>query len=154
MTDEQNGQSKNDDDRVGTSWVMPPAVFRSTEGVTPKKIHKDLSEEPTEVANVADISEEPTEVANVADISEEPTDVANVEDISDLPTEAANVEDISHLPTGERLRVIPAQPKASKGGCALSALAIIGLLAVGMVIAALALFYFYYYNTTPVGTFD
>ena len=141
MTDEPNGQPINDDDRVGTSWVMPQPVFRSTEGVTPKKSHKDVSEEPTEVANVVDFSEDPTEIANVADISEEPTETADVEDISDLPT-------------AERLRVIPEQPKASKGGCALSAIAITGLIAVGMIVVALALAYYYYYSTTPVGTFD
>jgi hypothetical protein len=155
MTDEPNGQSTNDDDRVGTSWVMPQPVFRSTEGVTPKKSHKALSEEPTETANVVDFSEDPTEVANVADISEEPTETANVEGISEPPTETTvEEEDISDLPTAERLRVIPAQPTTSKGGCALSAIAIVGLIAVGMVVVALALAYYYYYNTTPVGTFD
>ena len=147
MTDEPNGQSTNDDDRVGSSWVMPQPVFRSSEGVTPK--------------NRADISEDATEVANVPDISEEPTEVANIEDMSDLPTEAANVADpaanASHqheTPTAERIRVIPPQTKTSKGGCALSALAIVGLIAVAVVGIALALVYYYYYYSAPVGAFD
>ena len=123
MTDEPNGHSADDDNQLPPAFTMPEPVFRSSEGVTPKNRQKDDTSEAATDPDLQTAAALPSDESAVI-VSEEPAN-----------------------PNTERIKVIPAQPKAKTGGCALSVMAI--LLIIVAVLAALIIVLAYFYYSTP-----
>ena len=53
MTDEPNGHTADDDNRLPKAWAMPQPVFRSTDGITPKNRQKDAADASTDPDSLA-----------------------------------------------------------------------------------------------------
>lgn len=127
MTDEPNGQSADDDNRLPEAWTMPKPVFRSSEGVTPKNRLPD---------EAAFVSTDPDMLSGAETPAEKP----------DEDTDTATNE-------RGRIKVVPAQPKAKTGGCAFSVVAILLMVAAGLAALIVVLAYFYY-STPPPDPFN
>jgi len=128
MTDEPNGHSAGDDNKLPKGWAMPEPVFRTSEGVTPKNRLKNDASEP---------------VADPAEIATDPESL----------TPADPVEDPPEQETSERIKVIAAQPKTKKGGCASSIMAILLMIVIGLV-AVLGVLVYLFYSTPPPDPFN
>jgi hypothetical protein len=124
MTDEPNGHSADDDNRLPAAWTMPEPVFRSSEGVTPKNRRAD---------DAADI---PTEISNLQTLEREG------------PDPVAEPSEEQAAPISDRLKVIAPQPKAKKG-CAMSVMAILLIVVAGLAALIIVLGYLYYSTPAP-----
>lgn len=122
MTDEPNGHTADDDNRLPKAWAMPQPVFRSTDGITPKNRQKDA----------ADASTDPDSLA-----AAEPATDPTVESTEDQAAEKA-----------DRIKVIAAPQKPKRGGCAFSVMAILMIIVSGLAALIIVLAYLYY--STPV----
>jgi hypothetical protein len=136
MTDEPNGHTADDDNRLPAAWSMPEPVFRSSEGVTPKNRRAD------------DAADKPIEISDLQTLEREGFDplAEPSEEQMDPPAEP---NDEQAAPTPDRLKVIAAQPKTKKGGCAMSVMAILLIVVAGLAALIIVLGYLYYSTPAP-----
>ena len=107
------------DDITVSDWLMPEPVFRSTPGRTPKSVHETLD-------------------------AKELTTQPGFTDEDNIDTLAPDFAEAEEALTDEPVKVTTAPSKPKKKGCARKFLLVMGMIALAIVTALVALIYFFY----------